>query len=143
MSCNKRPPQTPVLKWEIFTIISAKQTFVKFCLRTQEQKGTTLQVFLTHFSAFKMVCSPKTFLKNLFEMLIKLSQVPNGLPRGVCGKQALLTCYIGTCRKKIQSELLFKSKRCSAAHSKIGNLSCESWRRLLMKEKQDALVYTT
>ena len=102
----------------------AKQTFVKFRLRTQEQKGTTLQVFLTHFSAFEMVCSPKTSLKNLFEMLINLLQVPNGLPRGVCGKQSLLACYIGTCSKKNQSDLLFKSKRCSAPHSKIGNFSC-------------------
>ena len=62
---------------------------------------------------------------------------------GVCGKQSLLACYIGTCSKKIQLELLFKSKRCSAPHSKIGNFSCRSWRRLLTKEKQDALVYTT
>ena len=68
----------------------AKQTFVKFRFHTQEQKGTTLQVFLTHFFAFEMVCSHKTFLKKLFEMLINLLQVPNGLPRGVCGKQSLL-----------------------------------------------------
>ena len=66
----------------------AKQAFVKF--RLHEQNVTTLQVFLTHFSAFEMVCSPKTSLKNLFEMLINLLQVPNGLPRGVCGKQSLL-----------------------------------------------------
>ena len=48
--------------------------------------------------------------------------------------------YIDTCSKKIQSEKLFKSKLCSAPHSKIGNFSCESWRRLLTKEKQDALA---
>ena len=29
-----------------------------------------------------------------------------------------LDCYIGTCSKKNQSELLFKSKRCSAPHLK-------------------------
>ena len=46
---------------------------------TQEQNVTTLRVFpfrarkLTDFSAFKMVYSLKTFLKNLFEMLIDLT----------------------------------------------------------------------
>ena len=35
------------------------------------------------------------------------------------------SCYIDTCSKKlIQSELLFKSKRCLAPHEKIVNFGC-------------------
>ena len=75
-------------------------------------------------------------------MLINLLQVPNAcLEVYVVNNRCWLDCYIGTCSKKNQSELLFKSKRYSAPHSKIGNFSCESWRTLLTKEKQDALVY--
>ena len=73
---------------------------------------------------------------NLFEMLINLTS-PQWLDR-----PDLLTCYIDTCGKKIQSEIIIQIKRCSAPHSKIGNFSCERWRRLLTKEKQDALVQT-
>ena len=49
-------------------------------------------------------------MKNVFEMLTL--QVPNGLPRGVCGKNnpCWLDCYIGTCSKKIQSEILIQIK---------------------------------
>ena len=60
----------------------------KFFLSDQKNKPI--------FPAFKMVHSPKTFLKNLFEMLITL-KVPNGLPRGVCdnlcGKQSLFVLH--------------------------------------------------
>ena len=58
----------------------AKKTFVKFLLqRIQRSKMSLLCKFsfpthkLTDFSVFKMVYSPKTFLNNLFEMLINIS----------------------------------------------------------------------
>ena len=56
-----------------------------------------------------MVFSPKTFLKNLFEMLINLTRSQMG-PIGVRGKQSLLACYIDTCSKKIQSEIIIQIK---------------------------------
>ena len=80
-----------------------------------------------------MVHSPKTFLKNLLEMIINLT-IPNGLPGGVCGKTSLLACYIG----KIQSEIIIQIKTLLRATFKYFN--CESWRRFLTKEKQDSLV---
>ena len=104
MSCIKRP-LTPVLKWEIFAIISPSNYDVhlsSFVYNVDAGANvTTLQVFpfrpnkLTDFSAFKMVYSPRTFLRNLFEMLISLQ-----VPYGVCGKQPLLACCIDTCSKK-------------------------------------------
>ena len=48
--------------------------------------------------------------------------------------------YIDTCSKKIQSEKIIQIKTLLRATLKIGNFSCESWRRLLTNEKQDALA---
>ena len=73
---------------------------------------------LTHFSAFtEMVYSPKTFLKNLFEMLINLFKVLNGLPRGVCSKQSLLACYIGTCSKKNPIRNYYSNQNVAPRHN--------------------------
>ena len=73
---------------------------------------------LTHFSAFtEMVYSPKTFLKNLFEMLINLLKVLNGLPRGVCSKQSLLACYIGTCSKKNPIRNYYSNQNVAPRHN--------------------------
>ena len=57
--------------------------FYNKCSEILDLKSSSEQVFsqklplgapeLSHFSAFKMVYSPKTFLKNLFEMLINLT----------------------------------------------------------------------
>ena len=86
---------------------------------------------LTDFFAFQMVARPRP---NLFKMLINLTS-PKWLDR-----LGLLACYIDTCGKKIQSEIIIQIKRWSAPHLKIGNFICESWQRLLTKEKQDAFV---
>ena len=51
-----------------------------------------------------MFYSPNTFLKNLFEMLINLTS-----PKWA-QKQSLLACYIDTCSKKIQSEIIMQIK---------------------------------
>ena len=60
----------------------------KFFLSDQKNKPI--------FPPLKWFTPFKTFLKNLFEMLITL-KVPNGLPRGVCdnlcGKQSLLMLH--------------------------------------------------
>ena len=124
--CARALPWMPYLNW----LAAFEQGY------TENRKSLLVFVFLNKsfqpiFFAFQMVTRPRP---NLFEMLINLTS-PQWLDR-----LDLLTRYIDTCGKKIQSEIIIQIKRCSAPHSKIGNFSCERWRRLLTKEKQDALV---
>ena len=60
---------------------------------------------MTGSSDLQMVHMPKIFSKNLFEMLISLTspQCPE-----VYVVNNPCSCYIGTCRTKIQSEIIIQ-----------------------------------
>ena len=61
--------------------------------------------FITGFSALQMLHLPKTFSKNLFEMLINLT-CPKCPEVYVVNNPC--SCYIGTCRTKLQSEIIIQ-----------------------------------
>ena len=107
MSCIEKP-QTPVLKWQVFTIILPRKHLSSFvynvCTRVKCYDFASFSFPTNYINPFsfllysEMVYSPKSL------------QVPNGLLRGVCSKQSLLACYIDTCSRKIQSEIIIQIK---------------------------------
>ena len=90
------------------------------------------------FSALQMVHSPKVFG-------LSINLISSKFPKVYCGKQSLflLPCDIGTCSKKIQSEIIIQIRTLLLATFKSSVASAEkadesfSW---IVKEKQDTLA---
>ena len=104
----------PVKKKSGFAIFMCKANV----FRLRELGFTTFPVFslcfpfsanlITVFSASQMVHSPKIFSKNLFEMLINLTSPKCPEVYAVNDPCSCAAQYIGTCSKKIQSEIIIQ-----------------------------------